>query len=301
MKIYKYSPGDAIPEKRVIALGFFDGVHRGHRAILEAAVKESERLSLPSAVFTFFSESDGLKGAKRIYGTDEKIRLAEKCGIDEIILADFNAVRNISAADFAEKILISELGCATALCGTDFRFGKGALGDVSLLRSILNEGGAALITPAAVCDGGDKISSSFIKKLLGEGKVKRAAELLGEPYSVLGEIRHGLGLGKKFGFPTVNTEISESEPDLPSGVYKCSVEIDGKDYGALTNVGTCPTVGKREKHRETYIIGYCSDAYGMKVRISFLDFIREEKKFDSAEELTNQINEDIKKAFGSED
>ncbi len=301
MKIYKYSPGVKIPSKRVIALGFFDGVHRGHRAILKATAEEAKRLSLPSAVFTFFSESDGLKGAKRIYGTDEKIRLTEKCGIDEIILASFREVKDITAEDFAKKALISELGCATALCGTDFRFGRGAEGEASLLKRILNEGGANLITPAAVCDGGDKISSSFIKKLLGEGNVRRAAELLGEPYSVLGEIKHGLGLGKNFGFPTVNTEISESEPDMRSGVYKCSVEINGRIYGALTNVGICPTVGKRERHRETYIMDYDDDSYGMNVRISFLDFIREEKKFSSTEELTKQINEDINKAFGSED
>ena len=165
----------------------------------------------------------------------------------------------------------------------------------------MHQNGAQLICPDAIYEGGEKISSTRIKALLCEGKVKRAGELLGKPYSVNGRVEHGLGLGKTFGFPTVNTEIGEGEISLLSGVYKCRVRIGESYYDAISNVGVCPTVGERKKHTETYILSYSGELYGENVRIEFLDFIRPEKKFDSEKELIMQIKLDISKNFDSED
>ena len=136
--------------------------------------------------------------------------------------------------------------------------------------------------------------------LIDEGNVKKAAELLGSPFFTTSEVKRGLGLGKTFGFPTVNTEIGRLEVSLRSGVYKCSCEIRDKTFYALTNVGTCPTVREREKHIETYILECSEELYGEKIKINFLDFIREEKKFGSTKELIKQIKLDINKTFGSE-
>ena len=255
---------------------------------------------LPCSVFTFRSESEGLKGERKIYSTENKLSIFEKNGIDEVILADFEDVKNVSAEDFIEKILISELGCKTALCGEDFRFGKGALGDSLLLKKMSDALDFGLILQGEVKADGEKISSSRIKSLLTEGKVKKAAELMGEPFFTVGEVRKGLGLGKSFGFPTVNTEIGKGEISLPCGVYKSSCETRKKVYNALTNVGVCPTVGDREKHIETYILDCDEELYGEKIKINFLDFVRSERKFDSVESLTMQIKLDINNTFGSE-
>ena len=299
MLVHDYKDGKRLTGKRVIALGFFDGVHKGHREILSAARREADRLSLPCSVFTFRSEGADFKGDK-IYSTENKLLLLESIGIDEVILADFEKLKEISAEDFVERILIAELGCKTALCGEDFRFGKGALGGVSLLKKMSEKLGLGLIIHGEVQADGEKISSSRIKKLLSEGNVKKAAELMGEPFFSVGEVKRGLGLGKSFGFPTVNTEIEDREVSLLSGVYKCSCEVNGKTYNALTNVGVCPTVGERKKHMETYILGCNEELYGKKIKIKFLDFVRKEKKFESAEQLIMQIKLDINKTFGSE-
>lgn len=301
IRIYEYAPGVKITGKRVIALGFFDGVHLGHREILRQAVAEAKRLSLPSAVFTFYSESEGLKGEKRIYPTADKISLIGECGIDEVILADFAEVKSLSAEDFIRKTLTDDLGCALALSGKDFRFGSRAAGDTSLLKETLTALGADLICPEDVKSDGEKISSSKVKSLLEEGNVRAAALLLGAPYFVKSEVKKGLGLGKTFGFPTVNTELSPTLTALPNGVYKCKVRTETSSFNALANVGTCPTVSDREKHMETYILGYDGNLYGEKITISFLDFIRSEKRFSSVEELKKQIKVDIITSFGNEE
>ena len=198
-------------------------------------------------------------------------------------------------------MLLYALGTVTAVSGEDFRFGCGAVGDVELLQRLLRDGGANLITPREVRINGEKISTSKVKELLEKGDVKGAQQLLGEPYYIKSVITHGLGLGKSFGFPTINTDIGEREPKLRRGVYKSSVEINSKLYNALTNIGTCPTVGERESHRETFILNFDGDLYGETIKINFLDFVREEKLFDSVEELKMQIKDDIKATFGSEE
>ena len=301
IRIYEYVPGVKITGKRVIALGFFDGVHLGHREILRRAAAEAKRLSLPSAVFTFYSESEGLKGEKRIYPTSDKIALVSECGIDEVILADFAEVKSLSADDFIRKTLTEDLGCALALSGKDFRFGSKAAGDTSFLKETLTSLGADLICPEDVKADGEKISSSKVKSLLEAGNVRAASLLLGSPYFVKSEVKKGLGLGRSFGFPTVNTEIDSGLITLPAGVYKCKVRTDAASFNALTNVGTCPTVSDREKHMETYILGYDGNLYGEKITISFLDFIRSEKRFSSIEELKKQIKVDIITSFGNEE
>jgi riboflavin kinase/FMN adenylyltransferase len=170
-----------------------------------------------------------------------------------------------------------------------------------MLLELMKSLGGGLICPKDVMLSGEKISSTRVKTLLKEGRVKEAGELLGRAYSVKKQIRHGLGLGKSFGFPTVNTDICESDPALAFGVYKCLTKIDGVTYNSLTNVGTCPTVGKREGHRETFIVGFDGDLYGKEIEIYFLDFVRGEKRFESVEELIMQIKDDIKTCFESEE
>ena len=158
-----------------------------------------------------------------------------------------------------------------------------------------------VITVEDVMAHGVKISSTDIKKHLSLGNVKLAAELLGKPYYVRASAERGMGLGKSFGFPTLNTDISDWEISLPRGVYATVCEIDGKEYNSLTNVGNCPTVSDRPTHRETFILGFNREIYGERVKISFVDYIRDEKKFSSVDELKMQIKVDIEKTFGAKE
>ncbi len=299
--IYSYTPGQRLCGKRVIALGYFDGVHKGHREILKRAAAEAKALGAAASVFTFTSVSDSFKGSGRIYSNESKISLISECGIDDIIIADFEAVKSISAEDFISKTLIADLGCILAVSGKDFRFGEGARGNTELLKERIEKFGAGLICPSDVVADGEKISSSKIKELLSLGNVKKAGELLGAPYFVKSKVVRGLGIGKSFGFPTVNTEIEKGTVSLPCGVYKCVCQIDKKSFHALTNVGTCPTVSNREKHMETYIIGCEEDLYDREIKICFLDFLRSEKKFETKEALIMQIKDDIFAAFGNKE
>ena len=296
MKVYSYTKETTLSGKRVIALGFFDGVHRGHREIIERAKEEAKRLSLPAAVFTFSGESFALKGG-HIYPTKEKISVLEKMGVDEVILADFTEMREVSAENFVTDTLLDRLGCAVALSGDDFRFGKGAVGNVELLSSLLKENGASLICAEAVTENGKKISSTTVRELLKEGKIKEANKLLGSPYFIKSKVTRGLGLGKSFGFPTLNADFDERGVDILSGVYKCVCKVDGETHNAIANVGVCPTVSDRKKHIEAYLIGYSGDLYGKNILLEFHDFIRPEIKFNSKEELIKQIKVDINKTF----
>ena len=300
LRIYNYKPKSALCGKRVIALGFFDGVHRGHRRILSTAKKKAEENSLPCAVFTFSGEEFLLKGG-HIYSTEQKLSILSELGIDEVILADFSDVKSTSAEDFVTEILLADLGCAIAISGEDFRFGKGALGDTLLLSSVLADRGASLICPEEVTENGRKISSTAIRELLKNGKIREANAYLGAPYFMTGEVKRGLGLGKGFGFPTLNFNIDERGIDILSGVYKCVCRADGKEYRAIANIGICPTVSERNKHVEAYLLDYSGDLYGKTVRLEILDFIRPEIKFNSKEELIMQIKLDINNTFKTEE
>lgn len=301
MKIYDYAPGKSIPGKRVIALGFFDGVHRGHRAIIESAKEIAAKNGLPSAIFTFRAENTELKDDSRIYSTQKKLSIFEELEVDEVILTDFVKVKYVTAESFISDILVREFGCSVAVSGEDFRFGQKAMGNTELLGRRLSELGAVLVCPDAILEDGEKISSTRIKRLLSLGKVSDAARLLGKPYFICSEVKRGLGKGRSFGFPTVNTELSDGEISLRSGVYKCRAILGLKTYDAISNVGICPTVSERNKHTETYILGYEGNLYGKYITIEFLDFIRPEMKFNSEKELIMQIKLDIKNNFNSED
>ena len=297
IKVIEYKQGSGLAGKRVIALGLFDGVHIGHRAIIERAIERASGLAIPTAVFTFRDDLR-LKGGVRIYGIDERLSLLSECGVDEVVLASFEQISGMTAEDFVLKTLVSELGCEVAVTGQDFRFGRGAAGDTTLLRSLMADSGRTVITADDVILHGKKVSSSDIKSLVISGRMKVAAELLGEPFFINGAVERGMGLGHSFGYPTLNMRMPTTQVSPPAGVYATITLIDGIEYRSLTNVGTCPTVGERPQHMETFILDFNRAIYGERVKLSFADYIREEKKFSSVDELKMQINIDIERAFG---
>ncbi len=301
MKIYKCvdMPLCKEKEKYAVCLGLFDGVHKGHRELIQKTVDMARSLGVKSAVFTFTSENTLPKSAKRIYATADKLEIFRELCIDAVFIAEFSLFKNMSAEDFIDKFIKDGISAAAVLTGEDFRFGKGAAGSTEMLEGRLLSHGIEYIKVDDLKDGeGEKISSAKIKALLKNGELEAANRLLESPYFLKGMVVRGDGRGKRLGYPTINTEISENRDVLKYGVYKTSVEIGEKSYTGITNVGICPTFGERSVHAETYIIDEKNDLYGKEVKISFLEYLREEIRFSSAEELKMQINVDIMRVKG---
>ncbi len=297
MTVYKYKKNIRLCGKRVVALGFFDGVHLGHRAILKAAKARAKELNIPCSVFTFRSESESAKqSAARLYSTKVKIELIESCGIDEVIIADFDEVRGISAEDFVTELLCGELGCEVAIAGRDFRFGYRAAGDIALLTKMMAQAGGECIIADDVIMHDEKISTTKIKRLMADGRISEANEMLGAPYFLEAVVEHGRGVGRALGFPTVNCPLKDKEGLLKHGVYLSKIVTRGGSYPALTNVGVCPTFDERPEHAEAFILDFDGDVYGECVRIILVSYLREEIKFSTPKQLQKQINDDIKKA-----
>lgn len=294
MTIYEYSKDIKTDfSASVVALGLFDGVHKGHKALLSKAKKEAEKLKLPLVVFTFFSENELPKGITRLYSTDAKNELLEKAGADYVVYADFGKISGISAESFVCDVLIKELGTSLAVTGLDFKFGKGRTGDTRLLSELMKSfGKSTLIVPDEIVSG-VKISTSIIKELLQNGDIRYANELLGEPYFIEGEIVRGDGRGTTLGLPTVNIPLQSDKSFIRHGVYHTKIIIGEKSYTGLTNIGKCPTFEERETHAETFILNFSDSVYGKLARIYLIDYLRDEKKFDSKDELTKQIKKDI--------
>ncbi|MBR2344008.1 MAG: riboflavin biosynthesis protein RibF [Clostridia bacterium] len=296
MKIYEYGK-DRLPKaKRAVALGFFDGVHLGHRKIIGDTVASAKRNSLTSAVFTFFGERGGFKpSAPRIYSTEEKLGIFRTLGVDEVIIADFSKISHISAEDFARELLAGELSAREAHLGYNYRFGRGGTAGADELEALLRSVGARAYIAPEYKFHGMPLSSTEIRRALAAGDIRLAGEMLGAPYRLRGKIEHGRGLGHSLGYPTVNTELSHDCP-LRHGVYRTAVEISGRRLLGVTNIGVCPTVGEREMHAETHIIDFSGELYGEECTVFFLDFLRDEIKFSSEAELSERIRLDVEAA-----
>lgn len=293
MDVSEYLVGERIGRDSVVALGFFDGVHVAHRRLLSAAADIAHRDGRELCVFTFPSESEHLKrDARRIYPTSVKLSLFASLGVDRVVLADFDAVADMSAQTFVSDVLVRDLGCAVAVCGYNFRFSKGAGADAQVLQMLLAAQGRTCHIEPPVCFEGRELSATAIRAYLGEGAMDMAARALGAPYRMVGVGERGLGLGHRLGTPTVNLTLPPSFCQPKGGVYRCFARVEGVTYHALTNYGTCPTFGARPVHAECWILDFDGDLYGKEVTVYFLGYLREERIFSSAEELKMQINID---------
>ena len=292
---YKYGEYHGDGKRRAVCLGFFDGVHIGHRALIRECVSYAKKNGLIPTVFTFPSECDRLKGgAPRIYSTGEKLGIIAALGVEHAVLADFDSLAELSPENFVNKVLIEDLGAASAHSGTSFRFGKGASGNAETLSLLMEKRGLHAFTARDVLFSGEAVSSTRIRDALARGDAALAGLLLGEPYFTEGTVIPGDGRGHLFGIPTVNTKLPH-ERLLMGGVYRTETEISGERYSSLTNVGTCPTFGERERHAETLILDFSRDIYGERVKIRYLEYLRGERKFESADELISTIKNDIKR------
>lgn len=280
----------------VAVLGYFDGIHAGHKKLICEAAALAKSLSLPLAVFTFSSLPTKDKSERRLLTREERAEVFFSLSVSVIYEIDFDDVKDMDAESFVKEILIRKMRTRVAFCGKSFRFGRGAEYTAEDLKSELERHGAALKTVEETELSGRKISSSEIKKYVEEGEIEKANSLLCEPYFIDSVIVRGRGVGRKLGFPTLNIDIPSEKIILKNGVYKSQVLCEKKSYPALTNVGSCPTFKERKIHAESFIPDFEGDLYGKRVRIYFLEFLRDEKKFESKEALIIQIKEDIERA-----
>lgn len=281
-----------------VALGLFDGVHLGHRAVLSAAAEQKNNGLIPCA-FTFSPDSTARKGAAGyIYGTEEKnYILGEECGIERISSPPFADVCGLDGETFARDILCGELGAAFVCCGNDFRFGCGASCGLAELTELGRKYGFEVRAVDDVYCSGKRVSSTEIRMLLEEGDIDSADRFLGAPYMILKEVSHGAALGRTIGFPTANQVFGKGQLVPKYGVYSSRTTVDGISYRSMTNIGMKPTVDYGGAPlAETYIHGFSGDIYGRAIKVELLGFIRPERRFGSVEELKAQIAADAETA-----
>ncbi len=283
--------------RTAVALGLFDGVHLGHRAVINAALAQKKN-GLSSLVFTFepdcvLRKAGGTQGY--IYTkTEKEILLCEQIGVDEIVSPPFERLCCLSGEEFADEILCRQLRAAHVCCGNDFRFGKNAACGAKELMDFGKRFGFEVEVISPVEYGGSIVSSSRVRELLLKGDITLANELLGFYYFINAEVSNGNHIGRTINFPTINQEFSDGQLVPKFGVYSTFTNVGGKVMPSVTNVGVKPTIeGVRRPLAETHIIGYSGDLYGKNADVCFKRFIRPEMKFASLDELKAQIKKDI--------
>lgn len=297
-----------IPEKyknAVITLGNFDGLHLGHRAIISKAKDIAKAKNHPLALMTFephpreFFAGGPAKEGIRIYNLRSKLAIIQSLGVECVFLMRFNSkLTSLSAHEFIKNILVDALLASHVITGENFYFGKNRSGDKELMAQeakVLSFDYTAC--PQVVSDSGDSISSSAIRKLLGQGDMKKVAALLDRPYQINGRVKHGEGRAKTIGFPTANITLDKLL--LPRyGVYAVRAQIEGQDkiYNAVANLGVKPTFGINAPLLEVHLLDVTENLYGKRICVEFMEFIRAEQKFSSFADLQSQIARDSEKA-----
>ncbi len=282
--------------KRVIALGFFDGVHLGHGALLRRVKEEADRLDALPCAFTFDkSPTAAITGqAVPLLSTvDDRILLMrERYGIREVVVAPFDAMQRMDWEDFITKYLVEELGVVHVVAGHDFHFGYMGKGNPDRLRAKCRELGIGCDIIQKVEQDGITISSTYIRTLVAQGEMERAAQFLGHPHSLTQQVTRGKGIGHSaLGFPTVNLRVPEGVIIPAFGVYATRVRFDGQSRAAVTNVGVRPTVRDNDGRVtvEGFILDFDGDLYSHQVRMEFHKRLRGERKFPDLEALAQEI------------
>lgn len=291
---------------RVIALGFFDGVHLGHAALLRLTRRRADELGIPAAVLTFDTHPDTLVYHQPVplINTleDRKYLMEEKFSMDEVILAHFDrAMMEMPWEAFVEDYLLGELGAKHVVCGHDFSFGYRGQGTPDKLRRLCAQRGVGVNVVDKVSLGGITVSSTHIRQLIRQGDMEAAAQMLGHRHFLSGEVLHGKELGRRLGFPTANLALPEGLIAPAYGVYATLVTLpDGSAHPAVTNVGVRPTVHDQlGRLVEAWILDCTAELYGEKIRVEFFTRLRGEKKFDSLEALREEVlrNADETRAY----
>ncbi|MDE2361273.1 MAG: bifunctional riboflavin kinase/FAD synthetase [Hyphomicrobiales bacterium] len=288
----------------VVALGNFDGLHRGHRGVIARAKALAARLGKPAAVVTFEPHPADFFAGKsvifRLTPHEAKAAFLKSLGLDGMITLTFDrALAALSAQEFIDEVLIRRLGVSGVVAGYDFHFGAKRQGTPDFLESEGARKGLAveIVERIAQDEEGslDAVSSTATRAALQRGDVALAARLLGHPWFVEGEVLHGRKVGRQIGFPTANIALDPS-CRLMHGIYAVTLKADGRTYGGAANFGTRPTFDDGPPLLEVYVLDFDGDLYGKQVEVAFIGFIRTEAKFDSVDALVARMKLDVEQA-----
>ena len=282
--------------KRVIALGFFDGVHKGHGALLRTVAQAADRLGAMPCAFTFDrSPTAAITGQTipLLSSVEDRVWLMRRYyGIEEVIVAPFDGMQKMDWQDFVSEYLQKELGCVHVVAGHDFHFGYMGKGNPQRLQEKCRELGMGCDIIQKVEQDGITISSTYIRTLIAQGEMERADQFLGHPHTLTNRVAHGKKIGTTtLGFPTVNLLIPNGVIVPAYGVYATRVWFDGQCRCAVTNVGVRPTVEDNDGHVtvEGFILDFDGDLYGHEIRMEFYKYLRPEQKFASMQALADEI------------
>ncbi len=283
----------------VVALGVFDGVHRGHREVLKAAVREARRIRGTSIVVTFWPHP---QKEESLYSLKHRLNLIAGLGVEVCIAINFNhRFSQILAEDFVRNILVAKIGAHYICIGKNFHFGKNAEGDFRLLSRLSQRYNFKLKVCGVIKINKQAVSSTYIRALIKKAKLDAAQELLGRPVSILGTVIKGASLARKLGFPTANIN-PHHEVVPPPGVYAVRVPFNKKKFNGACYIGTKPTFKVRKSkvksqkssiRTEVYIFDFRRKIYGKDLEVQFIKKLRDEKKFDSLQHLASQIRKDV--------
>ena len=288
------------PPPSAVALGVFDGVHLGHRAILGLAVARARADDVRSVACTFDPHPVEVLQPGRapllITTLEERLALIEGCGLDDAVVLPFTReLASMEPEAFVKDVLVTRLGARDVVVGFNHRFGRGARGDAGLLASLGERLGFRTHVAEPLLVDGVAVSSTEIRGALQRGDLGVASRLLGRAYTLSGTIAHGAGRGRTLGFPTAN--VVPTRPVLVApGVYACMAELGGRKERAVVNVGVRPTFGETALAVEAYLLDFSGDIYGQTMTLTFVSRIREERRFPSVDALRAQIQADAAEA-----
>ncbi len=297
MRIIADTTDFKILQSTAVAIGKFDGLHRGHRELLKQILEMKSKGYL-CTVFTFDPPPEilfGKRQAQEITTKEEKRIIFEKMGVDILIEYPLNKVSaSIPPENFVREVLKERMNMSYLAAGYDLSFGHKGAGNAELLRELASELDFELKIIDKVCESGREISSTYIREEVEKGDMIQVTKLLGEPYMIIGQVVHGAKLGRKIGMPTINLLPQKEKMLPPNGVYYSRTQIGDKEYKSITNIGKKPTVSNEEQiGAETYLYEFEQDVYGKNAIVKLLKFKRPERKFADLEELKLQMIKDI--------
>lgn len=284
-------------KKKVMALGFFDGIHIGHAALMNMIIKRAQEYDTEPAVLTFDVHPDSLvfkKNVPLINSADDRERILSRCfGIDDVVVVHFSqSVMHMDWKVFIDE-LIDDMDLCHIVVGHDFKFGYKGLGTAEKLKEYCAQRGVGCDIIPPVCKDGVVVSSTLIRGLIESGEIEKANEYLGRPHTLTDVVRSGYHLGTQMGTPTINMRFPDGVIIPRHGVYAAKAYVDGEEYMSVTNVGVRPTVSEDGGvNVESFLLNFTGNLYGRLVRLDFYKFMRPERKFDDIDELAAQIKHD---------
>ncbi|WP_028979392.1 bifunctional riboflavin kinase/FAD synthetase [Sporocytophaga myxococcoides] len=302
MKVYNSFDEFTKLTNAIVTIGTFDGVHLGHRKILNRLKETSKEEKGESVVITFWPHPrkvlQGADSLKLLLTLEEKIEMIASCGIDHLLLIPFTKeFSTTSSEDFIHKILIDKIGTKKLVIGYDHKFGKNREGSFEYLKENASSIGFQVEEIPREDIEHNAISSTSIREALSQNNVSKATTLLGRPYSVKGKVVEGKKLGRELGYPTANIEVEDPEKILPAdGIYTVFVKVEDKKFGGMLSLGFNPTVEGKGRSMEVHIFDFNKNIYGESVEVGFLEFLRFEAKFPNLDALIDQLKVDEKQS-----